>query len=253
MKAISKTKAIIFGLSLCVAMNACGGATSTTSTSTGSATTSSDTTGSAGAAAGALFGGSSSSSLSISTATLQRYANAALDENSEVEPSNTTCDFVESDENENIAMDTYGDEGIYGSEDYSVDVTADDFCTQPDGTDNEGDDLFATFEIEEAVTGTCTGDDGDFTVAMEAGSAGVWRNTDEYYPEIYGNFIYLITDAATGAESEVAVDCTIYLGEDEDVLFADCTDEDGAIIEQTEDASCEFDAGDDSEDQDSEE
>lgn len=153
-----------------------------------------------------------------------------------------------------ILMGAYGDEGYYGSFDAGVDLAADDFCAAPDGTENaglafDGKGRFATFELGDEVGGTCVHSDGEVvTIAMLPGSTGVWRNTEEteddpaYAPEIYGSFTYLIN-----GEDEITLNCTIFLDANEGpddtedtIVFADCSDENGTVVETDGGCSCEL-------------
>lgn len=147
---------------------------------------------------------------------------------------------------EGIIMETFSATGFYGSTTYGVTLAATDFCALPDGTENtglgtDGRGRFATFELTADVMGVCRDDAEDTDFAMGAGSTGVWRNTTatadepDYRPQIHGSFVFEFSGES------LAVDCTIYLGESENILFADCTDENGENITQATDETCEFD------------
>jgi len=118
-----------------------------------------------------------------------------------------TCDDPDgngdSDGPEEINTPLTGTSGTYGdaANNNTITVDQDDFCVGDDGAENEGDDLFASFELENTVTGTCT---DDTTVSMTAGE-GIWRNTDDCFPEIYGTF------TMNGTE----IDCHICMAEDQ--------------------------------------
>jgi hypothetical protein len=129
----------------------------------------------------------------------------------------------------------------YGSNP-SVTLTADHFCTQNDGTtpntgtgvDENG--LFAKFTLTAAVTASCS---DSTSIAMQAGSTGVWRNTTAaqtttaHEPEIYGTFHMLINNTDT-----VTMSCTLYLGESEEFLYAHCADENGTAVTQDSTSAC---------------
>ena len=142
---------------------------------------------------------------------------------------------------EGVDVSAFGEAGTYGASSASITVGEEDFCTLSDGTENTGegpDDegKVAAFEITDTVSGTCTGEgESESTVEMLAGSSGVFRNSGGYMPEIYGTF----SVAADGGEA-VDVDCTIYLNEDGSVDFAECTDENGDEVEQTDATDCDF-------------
>lgn len=220
----------------------CGSSSSTTASTSDTSSTNSET---AAAAAGSLFGGSNSSAAltSIPRSSLQAYLNAAESEEQEIEDSSAgeTCSSLDSDQNdpEGVAISPYNDPGTYGAPETAVTVEEADFCELPDGTANEGDDLFAGFELTGSVEGDCVLEDGtEVLVTMAEGSYGIWRNTDEYEPEIYGRFSYVFED-----ESTLEVDCTIYLDGDGLVVSADCTDDNGLIIETDNEANCSFEDG----------
>lgn len=136
------------------------------------------------------------------------------------------------------------DAGTYGSASYSMTVGADEFCQSPDGAENpglgpDGRGRFVGFELTGGVPGNC--DEGT-SFTMSAGSSGIYRNTDEtddepsYHPQIFGTFNFDIDGES------VTVDCTIFMAEDEEVLFADCSDETGVSVIQDTDVRCEFNA-----------
>lgn len=242
-------KNIIAGIAI-LSVTACGSATGTSTASTDDSGVEDATTGASATAA--LFAASSSSAsvsaLTIPRSALNRYVQESLDEeNSEQyeNGSSDTCLWVGQESEElMIVTGSYGLSGTYGSEGEPMTVSEDDFCTQSDGTENTGSGpdglgLFATFELTDAVEGSCTSDDGDVTtVAMQSGSAGIWRNTEDptYYPQIFGSFTYIIDN-----DNEFALDCTIYLNDDETVAFANCSDENGdVVVEEDGSANCEF-------------
>jgi len=217
---------------------ACG-ASQSSSTGTGastSASTTSTTAATSSAAAGLFSGGASSSISAIPSSLVTQFVEASEEaEESQGETCNTQGETPD-----DITIAYYGDAGTYGADDDYIIVDEEDFCTDSDGVAHEGtgpdgNGLFATFEIQEQVTGDCEDENGDSSeIVMESGSAGIWRNTDTHYPEIYATMI-LSMDGET-----VEVDCTIYLNEDETVDSASCTDENGYEVEQENEMSCEF-------------
>lgn len=226
----------------------------------------------AASAAASVFGGSGSESSSenvvqtIPKQLLDLFIQQAIAQ-SEQEGSQEcdndpqcTCTFLLTGEddidNENIAQNTYGTPGTYGSFNNSITIEADDFCTETDGTTEnadmgpDGKGRFATYVLLDDVPGDCDGT----TVTMKASSSsdasllssGIWRGTVadttatdsldqvDHQPEIYGSFIMEIDG------EEAYVECTIFLGTDEEVIFADCSDIDGNEIVQETDLSCSF-------------
>lgn len=159
-----------------------------------------------------------------------------------------TCFFVSSGEDSptDINTTTFDDDIsaatsgtiTYGSADNSITLNQNDYCQQPDGTDNtgtgpDGNGLFAAFELIGDVMGTCTNSDVT-TLTMKAESEGIFRETQAFSPQIYGSFIFEV-DGET-----VEVDCTIFLVEDGSVNSADCSDENGDTVLQDTDSSCSF-------------
>lgn len=135
---------------------------------------------------------------------------------------------------DNVDTRLYGSAGTYGAVGHQITVTAEDFCTLEDGTANagtgpDGNGRLAQFRVG-VVTATCAADGSDDTyVAMRSGM-GIYRNTEESLPEIYGTF------TVAGLE----LDCTIYLGEDGAATLSVCTDEAGDEVESvdSENATC---------------
>lgn len=150
-----------------------------------------------------------------------------------------TCDDPDGNEEadgpEEVETPLTGESGTYGNVAGGdiVTVDQDDFCVGDDGVANEGDDLFASFTLRQTVTGTCT---DDTTISMTAGT-GIWRNTDDCFPEIYGSFTMNINDCdvhicmgedqTVGSDSSVScggqvvsvnteVECTLSASESED-------------------------------------
>lgn len=115
----------------------------------------------------------------------------------------------------------YGDAGTYGAVGYETTVTANDYCTDASGTSNtgtgpDGDGLFRSFRVSIA-TATCAG--GATHVYLREGS-GIFRNTSDHFPEIYGTFTVAGQD----------LDCTIKLNEDGTADEAHCTDSSGVEV-----------------------
>lgn len=226
---------------------ACGSATSESAATTASTDAADDTA----SAVASLFGSGASASVSanltISSDAIRRLADAAQDEAQGQEGEYDGGDYQEYDmcaefsdashpEPDGVNTSAFGAAGTYGAEGNSITVTEADFCTMPDGTPNTGDSLVAAFEISDDVSASCTdAQDSVTTVTMQAGSMGVYRNTDEYFPQIYGSFV-MVTDNDT----VTVVNCTIYLNEDETTDYASCTDENGVTVEQSDDTSCDF-------------
>lgn len=199
-------------------------------------------TDSAATAVASLFGGSASASMS-QPLTISKDALNLMVEQGQEQAEFDTCDFLDQGPGE-VVISAYGDPGTYGAEDYTITVAEEDFCTLPDGTETTGDGpdgegRVAAFELEMAVSGTCVNEDSSETIVeMQAGSAGVFRNNDDYYPQIFGTFTFVID-----GDNSMDVDCTIYLNEDQTVDFAQCTDENGVVVEQSDTSECEFDTG----------
>lgn len=207
------------------------------------------TTSKAALAVSALFS-SSEESTSVNLALKGRLAKLRVTEGSNLlceDGINCTCEQLEDMEMSTlITVSYFGDAGEYGSVTESITVEEDDFCRLSDGTDNTGfgpDDngLFAAFEVIAAVEGSCV--DGEETIdfAMAPGSFGIYRDLSETntwadsYINVYGTF----TIDVDGTQTEV--NCAMNVsGQDEDVVFADCSDEDGNIVTQDTEANCEF-------------
>lgn len=158
-----------------------------------------------------------------------------------------TCTFVASGErgddqvDDSLYLEVDGSTA-FGSTARSITVDEDDFCTQPDGTTNtgsgpDGRGRFAGFTLAKAVVGSC----GSTTITMKSGSTGIWRNTEAsgdtpaYQPEVYGTFIMSTEDV------ESRFNCTLFLGGNEEFLYANCSDVDtGEEVTQDVDTSCSF-------------
>lgn len=120
----------------------------------------------------------------------------------------------------------YGFAGTYGAADHDMEVDTDDYCELEDGTGNTGtgpdsDGLFRSFRVSIA-TSVC-GDAGETTNVYLRSGEGIYRNTADYYPEIYGSF------TVAGTE----LNCTIKLNEDGSTAESYCTDSDNNLIEVT--------------------
>ena len=199
-----------------------------------------------GAAVAALFGSTESASLNKKTTIPQRlvdlFVRTAIAQ-AEGAGERNTCDDPDddgmSDGPEEIETPLTGSTGTYGdtaNAGHSIALDDDlDFCLQSDGeTANSGDGsdgggLFASYTLATDVTGTC---DNDTTITMVAGanSTGAWRNTDDCFPEVYGNF---------EMEGGTIVSCHICLNEDQTV-DADNTScsSGGSAVSLTSDVSC---------------
>ncbi|MBI2339248.1 MAG: hypothetical protein HYU99_02615 [Deltaproteobacteria bacterium] len=111
----------------------------------------------------------------------------------------------------------------------------DDFCQDSEGENSgdgpDGNGLFASYELEDDVTGEC--DDGS-SITMKAGanSAGIWRNTDDCFPEIYGTF-----EMGDGT----IVSCHICMTESAGVSGANTScSSGGSAVSLTSDVSCDL-------------
>lgn len=240
-------KTILFA-ALIPAFVACGqttasDATTTAANDTTSSTATSGDLDSAASAAGALFSGGTQSSLSVPQQALVRFVEEAQEEawDSPYEnDENYTCASIDTDDQpDNVTTLGYGDPGEYGSENQSITVAEEDFCFLPDGTANtgtgpDGEGRLGAFELIGDVNFSCSGDDEPGEVIMQSGSFGVWRNTGDYLPQIYGTFSFLVDG------EEYDVNCTIFLNEDEEMEYADCTDENGDTVAQESDTSCQY-------------
>lgn len=213
---------------------ACGSAHDAgTSVSTGN-----DSADVAAAAAGSLFS-SGDAQLSISKGLLARFVEQAEEYEQQGSP-NDTCEPLlnnTEDSPEGVDATAYGVAGSYGSTADLVDLSEEDFCALPDGTENVGDGpdgegLFASFELIDDVLFECTGE-GQSSIVMQSGSYGVWRNTEEHQPQIYGTFNYLID----GVE-EIAMSCTIYIGDAGEIVYANCSSAEGEVVVEESDTSC---------------
>lgn len=158
-----------------------------------------------------------------------------------------TCEFLGAEDGpNNVTTSATGQAGTYGSSGDAITLDEDDFCALSDGSENtgtgpDGQGLFASFEIDADVNGVCTTEEGDITIIMASGSTGVFRNDaapgDGSNPanHIYGAFVIEADDG-----SQTTVNCTITMAADESIEDASCTDEDGNTVEQSPDATCEF-------------
>lgn len=209
----------------------------------------STTTKSAAAAISSLFTqNDSEASVSASLVTLRKL-NQTQDGNPQGCPDDDpacTCQSggANSEDNggpENVSTLLYGDAGTFGSVNFLVTLAESEYCELEDGTENSGngpDDngRFASFTLIGSVDVNCSGDNS--TITMKTSSSGVWRNTvadgsaEAHQPEVYGNFIFDVDG------TDVAVNCTIYMDGNEQIIFSDCNDENGDTIEQEAEESC---------------
>lgn len=220
-------------LIVCVAQLGCGGATATDAGgSDASPTASADD--SAGGAVAALFGPSQSASL----ARLKRVRTV---KDTEQGPGMTTCEEALSStptEGRQITIGAYGAAGKYGSDQAGVTVAASDFCALPETPTTlntavgfDGNGLVATFVLEGDVNAGCS---DSTTIVMRAGSAGIWRNTTDYSPQVWGTFDFLVNG------EPLTLHCTFYLGSNETIQYADCSNESGTVVDQDSSASCQI-------------
>lgn len=136
-----------------------------------------------------------------------------------------------------ITVGAVGTPARYGSTETAVTIAEEDFCalsSSPTALNTaagfDGSGLVATFTIDGDISTSCT---GDTTIVMQAGSKGVWRNTSDYSPQVWGTFNFLVNG------EPLTLDCTLYLGADETIVFADCSDENGTVVSQDRSASCQ--------------
>ncbi|MBI4238031.1 MAG: hypothetical protein HY696_06390 [Deltaproteobacteria bacterium] len=157
-----------------------------------------------------------------------------------------TCTGIQTGQAEpnDVSVAAFNDPGTYGADNAGITVLTDHFCTQPDGTANSGlgpDGLgrLAGFVLTGDVNTSCALGSTSTPVVMKTGSHGIWRNTDTnaegvaYQPQIFGTFTFSVNG------TEVIYDCTIYLGNDERIVFASCSDESGSAVSLESDASCQ--------------
>lgn len=157
------------------------------------------------------------------------------------------CQAVEEgDIDDAIETAGYVAEGEYGSILDTLDVAEGDSCTDSSGIANNGSGpdglgLVAGFTLVGDVEGTCSDNEvGDYTVAMQPGSAGAFRDTvinlstGEMETHVWGSFVFLVD----GLNYEV--DCSLQFDHDGQVLAATCTDESGEEIAQDDATNCEF-------------
>jgi hypothetical protein len=211
------------------------GSCATTSGSGGSSG-SSDPAGTeaSGAAVAAIF--SSGDSALLKKSDLERLAALIIkDAHAQAEGAGErdTCDDPdddgEADGPQEIDSPLTGTAGTYGDTNGTTTTLTDDHvCLGSDGAENtgtgpDGNGLFASFTLEDTITGTC--DDG--TIEMTAGT-GVWRNTDDSFPEVYGTF------TINGTE----VSCTMYLNENQTVRDGSSCSAGGETVDMDVDQSC---------------
>lgn len=213
-------KPLLYTLSFCFLV-----ATSVSCSSSSDDTPSATSTDNTGAAVAAIFGTSGDSNItaSLPVKVLEFFVRKAR-----AQGTPDMCDESLESGPANVTMSYSGSAGSYGSASAGVTLTADEFCQDSDGTENSGDGLYITFVLSSA-TADCS--DGS-TVEMTSGE-GVARNFDSHYPEVHGVF-------TVGGE---AVNCTIFINEDQSVDSADCSDSTGTTVELTSDVTCTIDAG----------
>lgn len=233
----------IFIVSMVFIFSHCGG---DSEIGTGVSNPPTSTTNKAALAVSALFSSSEESASVNSALKIRVLKTRSLNEGCDGGV-NCTCEYIENMEmSDLITVSYFGDPGDYGSTTASITVAEDDFCRLPDGTENTGlgpDDngLFAAFEVIATVQGSCVDDTETVDFSMASGSFGIYRDfstmgtSDGGYINVYGTFIIDVD----GTETEV--NCTMNVGnQDEEVILADCSDEDGNAVTQDTEANCEF-------------
>lgn len=136
---------------------------------------------------------------------------------------------------EHVTTFANGTAGTYGAAGNTVTVTEADFCQDEGGDQNSGNGpdengLFAAFQVSN-VTISCN--DGSDDVTMSG--SGIFRNlpSQNIFPQIFGQF-------QSGGST---FNCSISLGESEEIISASCSDDQGATIEQSSGVTCTADAG----------
>lgn len=215
------------GLAVMLFITACGGATSSSSTSQTAASAEVENT---AAAALSLF-----SNIGASAADTQNLA-------SRFTINSTGADLCDPDNMENaptgVFMSTRGGISAYpfgsATDPMTISSTA-HYCVDESGTANtgtgpDGQGLFATFIFIGEPEGSC--DDGS-SFSFAKGS-GIARNTQEYYPEIFGRFEI----------EEDLLNCTLRLRENGtiDLDHSSCTDDNGTAISLDTTVTCSIDA-----------
>lgn len=159
-----------------------------------------------------------------------------------------TCDDPdgngEADGPEEVSALLTGTAGTYGAEGDNITVTADDFCQDADGENSgegtDGGGLFASYTLNSDVTATCD-DDTTLTMAGGSDSSGIWRNTDDCFPEIFGNF----------SIDGTVVSCHLCLGENQTVGSNSTCSTGGSAVSLASEVSCNLSTeggGEDTED-----
>ncbi len=196
---------------------------------------------SAASAVANVFSSGATASISAQMAIAYLEAEEEYFEELDCEVEDCTCVYAGDSNGPAAVQDTlYGVAGTYGSAEDPLAITVDDFCELEDGTENSGLDLVAAFELTDDIEGSCDNADGlEDTIVMQSGSSGVWKNTNDYSPQIFGHFNFLVN-----GEEELEINCTIYLAQDTEgtVEYATCTDADGELIVQDSSATCQFGA-----------
>lgn len=218
---------------LSILFASCGGGsgTATSSSSTGTSTSStsqSENTVSAVASLMSGFSGGGASSQNLQT---------------KFTINSTGADICDADNMANgptgVIMSTRG--GVsshpYGSVTDPMTISSEsDYCEDSSGVANsgtgpDGQGKFASFIFLGDPEGSC--DDGS-SFSFTKGS-GIVRNTQEYYPEIFGRF---------ELDGSQIVNCTLRISEDGivDIAHSSCSDDDGVLLSLDTTVSCSIDA-----------
>jgi hypothetical protein len=235
----SKWTVGIMGIMAATTLMACGaagtGVTNASSSGSGAVTTSVGTPAAAASVVGAVFGNPVTANLGV----------VKIVKSAPAEEGGDTCAEVlnpdsEASDSDHIETAAYAAPGAYGSLNDLLHVEEGDTCADSAGIENsgngpDGDGRVAHFEIIADVTGSCSNADGsEDTIVMQATSTGVWRNTDEFSPQVWGHFLVSYND------EQFEIDCTLHLGDDETILYADCSDDSGTVVEQDTTAACQI-------------
>jgi len=191
----------------------------------------------AGAVVGAVFSSSGEASISTPVAAFSKKFIQSIIHSAHADTADDeTCQHL--DGPSNVDVDGQGESGTYGAVGNTITLDADtDFCADSaggdvtgDGTDGEG--LFASFVVSEAIV-TC---DDDSTATMSG--EGVFRDDEalDQHPEIYGHFTITV-----GSESGEA-DCSIILDGDSNITSATCTNAAGDAVTMDSGVVCNIDA-----------
>ena len=186
-----------------------------------------------------IFGGSSGVPSSVGAAIAAAFSGGQGGAQQKLPPSqnvNGVCDEFdpnsEAEGPEGIQTSNMVEAGTYGPTGFSVTLDGSEDC-ESDSTNALG---FASFEIQEDIVATC--DDGG-TITLLPGSSGVYRQNTAagYNPEIYGTFGVRDSDGTVYQ----GVRCQLLLGENGQVLDANCEDASGNVIDtDTANVTCQF-------------